>query len=70
MAKHNNPSITQRVLRIFNLKQGDSIGSEIGSMIVPTIPINPVINICRRGIVTDATNSNTIYIYVYMYIYI
>lgn len=57
MAKHNNPTISQDLLRIFNFKQGDMLGNDVGNMIVPVINVERFVNISRD--VTVATNALT-----------
>lgn len=57
MTKHNNPSIAERCLRIFNTKHLDHIGSEIAPVIRPVIPIQPKIDIIKYG--NRSTTGNT-----------
>lgn len=57
--KHNNPSIGEDSLRLFNLKTGDAL-SEISPIIQPSIEILPRINIARQVTATNATSA-TVY---------
>lgn len=57
--RHNNPSIAEDSVRIFNFKSGDSLG-EINPVIQPIVQISPKINIIRSASATNAT-SGTIY---------
>jgi hypothetical protein len=60
MATHRNPSIAQDCLRIFNFKQGDTIGSDVGEIIVPVVEINPCVDIVRENS-SASTGSITLY---------
>jgi len=57
--KHNNPTIAEDSVRLFNLKTGEGL-SEVSPIIVPTVEINPRINIVKRNTCTNAT-SVTLY---------
>lgn len=54
--KHNNPSIAEDSLRIFNFKSGEGLG-EIHDQIIPNIPVHPRINIVRHANGTDVTSQ-------------
>jgi len=56
MAKHYNPSITSRLLRIFNFKGAEQIGSEVSGL-VAVVPVTPVARICQGTAGTAATNT-------------
>ena len=57
MAKHYNPTITQDVLRIFNLKSGDPLSSEISDQIIANVPIVRVCNIVKHQSGSATTTS-------------
>lgn len=59
MAKHYNPSISERALRQFNFKSGDSLTNDITGPFA-VIPIEPIIRIVRY-VVRSATGTSTIY---------
>lgn len=59
MAKNYNPSIVQDTQKIFNLKAGDMLGSDLGSMIVPIVNVQRTINIVRNS--NNTTSPTTIY---------
>lgn len=57
--KHNNPSIAENSVRLFNLKTGEGL-PEINDFIVPTIEVKPFITECSTGTLTDATSVTII----------
>jgi hypothetical protein len=59
MAKHYNPTITQDVLRIFNLKSGDPLSSEIADQIIANVPIVRQCNIIKHA--TGSATTTSIY---------
>lgn len=60
MAKYFNPTISQDAVRIFNLKAGDNLTSDIGNLIVPVVPITRFSNILKTATATNNTAA-TIY---------
>lgn len=58
MAKHNNPSIVQDSLRIFNSKITDNISSQVGDIVVPVIPIERIVNVVKSGARTSTGSAN------------
>lgn len=56
MVKHNNPTIAQDSVRLFNFKTGDGL-SEINDTIVPIIPIEPRCDIIKSASATNATSA-------------
>lgn len=54
--KHNNPSISEDMVRQFNLKTGESTNI-INDVIIPNIPINPRVNIVQSNSAFNATSA-------------
>lgn len=57
--KHNNPTIAQNALRLFNFKTGDSL-LEVEDRIIPVIPIVSIVEECSTGTCTDATSATVL----------
>jgi hypothetical protein len=60
MVKHYNPTVSQNVQRIFNLKAGDSLGSDVGNMLVPVVNIYNVCDVIVDNL-TSGNNSWVVY---------
>ena len=59
MAKHFNPSISQDARRILNTKTADVVSSQIGELLVATIPIErPNTFVDSTGVVTATGNAS------------
>lgn len=57
MVKHNNPSITERIQQKLNLKLSDEYGEELGFLLSPVVPIEPIINV----VVSPGPNVGTVF---------
>ncbi len=47
--RHYNPSITERLFRIFRPKAGDQFSDEVSPNVVAVVPITPVVRIVNAG---------------------
>ena len=60
MATHRNPSITERLARIFNTKSFDSISDQVADYIQPVLSVEPLINNIATSSQSTSSASNTI----------
>jgi len=60
MTRHFNPTITSRLLNMFNLKTGDQFSDELSPNVVAVIPVTPVVNLVRSQ-ERIITGSSTIF---------
>lgn len=60
MVKHYNPSIAERLLRLFKWKGGEQVDSEVSPFIQPTIEIKPRLSIFKTAGNT-VTTALTVY---------
>ncbi len=56
--RHYNPSITERLFRIFRPKAGDQFSDEVSPNVVAVVPVTPVVNIVARGTSTATAAAN------------
>lgn len=50
MVRHNNNSITERVNKMLNQKDGDMVETQVSPLIVPVLTIDPIISVYREKV--------------------
>ncbi len=58
--RHYNPSITERLFRIFRPKAGDQFSDELSPNVMAVVPVTPITRITRAA-QSGATGTVTIY---------